>query len=256
MFFVQCSFEYKNESRNDEQYKENAEKSDNKSYLLSTHATHHISLEDITFYTEEFRIGDNKTETTETTEKHMNSTVKEELNETFNSSSSTDPYLSATSNNEMYLSDIVDDTEDDKKPEEADDVSEADKCHRNKMVMMGRLLNKQEIRINMKLAENVEGPKVELQMSLGPLVLFVSPRQMHMLLLLCDVLLNGQNANDLQEYSALQQQQEEQLMKLTEEKLKQRKDNIGVGLMANQTWSAGDARGISIDFYCIDLYLL
>ncbi|CAO1344881.1 unnamed protein product [Diamesa serratosioi] len=233
------SFEYKNESRNDEQYKENAEKSDNKSYLLSTHATHHISLEDITFYTEEFRIGDSKSERTE---KHTSSTVKEELNETFNSSSSTDPYLSATSDNEMFLSDIVDDTEDDKKPEEADDVSETERCHRNGMVMMGRLLNKQEIRINMKLAENVEGPKVELQMSLGPLVLFISPRQMHMLILFCDVLLNGQNANDIQEYSALQQHQEEQLLKLSEEKLKQRKENTGVGLMANQTWSAGNAR--------------
>ena len=234
-----CSFEYKNEARNDEQYKENAEKSDNKSYLLGAHATHYISLEDITFYTEEFRIGDSKSERTD---KHK-STVKEEFNETFNSSSSTDPYLSANSDNEMFQSDIGEDTEDDKKPDESEDVSESDRCHRNGMVMMGRLLNKQEIRINMKLAENVDGPKVQLQMSLGPLILFVTPRQMHMVLLFCDVLLNGQNASDVQEYSALQQHQEELLIKMDEEKMKQRKENVGFGLMANQTWSAGDARG-------------
>lgn len=207
--------------------------------MLGAHATHYISLEDITFYTEEFRIGDCKSEHTAKNK----STVKEELNETFNSSSSTDTYLSANSDNEMFQSDIGEDTEEDKKPDESDDVSESDRCHRNGMVMMGRLLNKQEIRINMKLAENVDGPKVQLQMSLGPLILFVTPRQMHMVLLLCDVLLNGQNANDVQEYSALQQHQEELLRKMAEEKLKQRKENVGVGLMANQTWSAGDARG-------------
>lgn len=207
--------------------------------MLGAHATHYISLEDITFYTEEFRIGDCKSEHTDKNK----STVKEELNETINSSSSTDPYLSA--NSEMFHSDIGEDIEDDKKLDEGDDVSENGRCHRNGMVMMGRLLNKQEIRINMKLAENVDGPKVQLQMSLGPLILFITPRQMHMLLLFCDVLLNGQNANDVQEYSALQQHQEELLLKMAEEKLKQRKESVGVGLMANQTWSAGDARGNS-----------
>ncbi|CRL03003.1 CLUMA_CG016444, isoform A [Clunio marinus] len=52
------SFEYQNEASSEAQQKdESSEKNDQKTILLATHDTHHIALEDITFYTEEFRIG-------------------------------------------------------------------------------------------------------------------------------------------------------------------------------------------------------
>jgi hypothetical protein len=50
------SFEYQNEASGDTSEKNDAESSDQKTILFATHATHHIALEDITFYTEEFRI--------------------------------------------------------------------------------------------------------------------------------------------------------------------------------------------------------
>lgn len=152
--------------------------------MLATHDTHHITLEDITFYTEEFRIGEPKD--------HKSS---ENHEDTLNST-----YLSAcSSDNEMFYSDSGTAKNRESESEDSED-EEPDNLHRSEMVMIGRVMNRQEIRINMKLAENVEGPKVSLQMSIGAIALFLTPRQMHMLTLLCDILINGE-AEDFKEMS-------------------------------------------------------
>jgi hypothetical protein len=170
-FFV--SFEYQNEASSDEPT--DKDEVEDKTILLAVHDSHHLTLEDITFYTEEFRIGDPKSKK-----------PAENLDETFKSTSS---YMSALSNdNEMFYSDI-----ETAKSEDSDESENEFECvYRSEMVLLGRVMNKQEIRINMKLAENIEGPKVSLQMSIGAIVLFLTPRQMHMLTLLCDILVNGE----------------------------------------------------------------
>jgi hypothetical protein len=148
--------------------------------LLSTHDTHHIALEDITFYTEEFRICDTKT----------NGPVKTH-DDTFSSALS-DPYMSAiSSDNEMFYSESGATKGDESESEESED--DATVVCRSEMLMIAKIMNRQEIRINMKLAENVEGPKVSLQMSVGSAVFFLSPRQMHSVILLCDIIVNGES---------------------------------------------------------------
>lgn len=223
------SFEYQSE-RCDTPEKDEAEKGEQKTILFATHTTHQISLEDITFYTEEFRIGDPK-------KKSRDRKSSDDLETTFNSTMTTDPYLSALSNfttdNEMFYNESgsVKNENEETESDESDD--EEDVIYRSEMVMIGQLMNRQEIRLNMKLAENIEGPKVQLQMSIGALLLFITPRQMHMLLLLCDILLNEPpTSSDCSEM--LKEMSPPRPSRVEEEKRR-----FG-GLTAHQTWSGED----------------
>jgi autophagy-related protein 2 len=183
-FAISDSFEYQNEASSDAST--DKDEGDEKTILLATHDTHHITLEDITFYTEEFRIGEPKTKT-----------PSENLDDTFSSTLTSDPYMSAlSSDNEMFYSETIKSRE--SESEESED--EADNIYRSEMVMIGRVMNRQELRINMKLADNIDGPKVSLHMSIGAIAFFLTPRQMHMLILLCDILINGE-VDDVKEMS-------------------------------------------------------
>lgn len=227
------SFEYQNEASCDMPGKDDGEKSDQKTILFATHATHHIALEDITFYTEEFRIGDSKT-----SKRSRNTSTKssDDQDTTFTSTISSDPYLSAISSfapdNEMFYNESGSTKNENEESESEESEDEGDNIHRSEMVMIGRLMNRQEIRINMKLAENIEGPKVALHMSIGALTLFITPRQMHMLLLLCDILLN--EAPSSGDNEMLKEMSPPRQSRVEEEKRR-----FG-GLMAHQTWSGDD----------------
>ncbi|XP_014472680.1 PREDICTED: autophagy-related protein 2 homolog A isoform X2 [Dinoponera quadriceps] len=49
-------------------------------------------------------------------------------------------------------------------------------------IMFAKLAGRQEVRLKIKQEEGVSGPKVELEINLGSLTLFLSPRQLHVLL--------------------------------------------------------------------------
>lgn len=231
------SFEYRNEGSCETPEKDDVEKSDQKTILLATHTTHHMALEEITFYTEEFRIGDSTKKMRRQSRSRNTSTKStDDQDTTFNSTISSDPYLSAISSfspdNEMFYSESrsIRNENEENETDESDD--ESDNIYRSEMVMIGRLMNRHEIRLNMKSAENIEGPKVALQMSIGALALFITPRQMHMLLLLCDILLN--EAPSSGENEMLKEMSPPRPSRVEEEKRR-----FG-GLMAHQTWSGED----------------
>ncbi|EDS41201.1 autophagy-specific gene 2 [Culex quinquefasciatus] len=136
------SIEYQNEAGSDPPDRSDAPTSGNddqqqqskqKSFLIATHATHHITMEGITFYTEDGEEG------------------------------------------------------------EEEEEEEQIEVYRSGEIMVGKITSKQEIRLKMKQADNLAGPNVELEMSLGGLQLFMSPRQLHSVVLLSDTLL-GVNA--------------------------------------------------------------
>lgn len=232
------NFEYQNEASGDPHEKTDSDEK----ILMSTHATHHISFDDITFYTEEFRIADPKVSTKK---KSRNDSTKssDDLETTFNSTISNDPYLSAISSfspdNEMFYSESgtanseneSDDSEDDDDDNEDGDI---DNIIRSEKVMIGRIESRQEIRINMKMTENIEGPKVTLQMAIGAITLFITPRQMHMLFLLCDILLNGD--------ASLSENKEtyEKEMSPQPQKQDEQQRRYGGGLSGLQTWTGDD----------------
>lgn len=56
-------------------------------------------------------------------------------------------------------------------------------------ILLGKLTSTQEIRIKMKQVENLPGPKVELEMTLGALTMLMSPRQLQLVNYMIEVLL-------------------------------------------------------------------
>lgn len=259
MFKFFYSLEYLNEARNDAQDKEESEKSDNKTIVFSTHASHYITLDDISFYSEEFRIGNKKARKdlktprsrhcSFKTDDSNNDDTKEDVDQDSdeNEEPSIDPFASTISSfspdNEMFYtqnsalidSQKVGDENDGDGAENSDDDDDEQEIYRNEMILMGCMKNRQEIRINMKLAENIDGPKVSLEMMFGTILLFLTPRQFHMLLLLCDILLNGESLNSNNRSS--DDNCESARQKLLDERGKSM-PKYGGGLMSKQTWSA------------------
>lgn len=232
-FCLLRSFEYQNEASCDTPGKDDDEKSDQKTILFATHATHHVALEDITFYTEEFRIGE---PSSKNRSRNTSTKSSEDVDTTLNSTISSDPYLSAissfTTDNEMFYNESGSVKNENEENESEDSDEETDNVYRSEMLMIGRLMNRQEIRINMKLAENIDGPKVALHMSIGALTLFITPRQMHMLLLLCDILLNAPS-------SSCDNEMLKEMSPPRPSRVEEEKRRFG-GLMAHQTWSGED----------------
>ncbi|KYM93249.1 Autophagy-related protein 2 like protein A [Atta colombica] len=64
-------------------------------------------------------------------------------------------------------------------------------------IMFAKLAGRQEVRLKMKQGEGISGPKVELEITLGSLTLFLSPRQLHALLELA----HGLASPDLEDVS-------------------------------------------------------
>lgn len=125
-------------------------------------------------------------------------------------------------------------TKDGEQGGEESNNDEEQEIYRNEMILMGCLNSRQEIRINMKLAENIDGPKVSLEVMFGTILLFFTPRQFHMLLLLCDILLNGEET--LMNNSSNRSDDDTN----NKQKMDERKSKYGRGLMSKQSWSAGD----------------
>uniref|UniRef100_A0A6B2EBD1 Autophagy-related protein 2 n=1 Tax=Phlebotomus kandelakii TaxID=1109342 RepID=A0A6B2EBD1_9DIPT len=143
-----------------------------KSYFISTHAIHHIVFEDITFYTEEFllvdetRVGRGQSRAPS----EPMGDISEQFHSTISSMSST-----MQDSRETFLSEDRDET-----TGEEDDDSGV-RIVTSGEILMGRLRMRQEVRIRMKQSETVPGPKVEMDLNLGCMELFLSPRQVHLL---------------------------------------------------------------------------
>lgn len=156
-------------------------------------------------------------------------------------SSSLDPFASTISSfspdNEMFYSQSASDHYNEPKSKESDDSDdEGEEIYRSEMVLMGSIQNRQEIRINMKLAEQINGPKVSLELTLGGLLLFFTPRQFHMLLLLCDILLNGEASSGSEDDKNLKEKFQVHSM----DEGKKKYANYGGSLVSQQTWSGED----------------
>lgn len=81
---------------------------------------------------------------------------------------SSDPYASAlsTTDNEMFYNMHERQSSHDSSGEEEEESEE--NIFRNEKIMFARFLNKQEIRLNMKMSENIEGPKVIIVKLIDP----------------------------------------------------------------------------------------
>ncbi|KAG5882217.1 hypothetical protein JTB14_024728 [Gonioctena quinquepunctata] len=80
-------------------------------------------------------------------------------------------------------------------PEKTDE-RESLNAHRH-VIKFGHLSSRQEIRVRMKHSENLSGPKVSIEVNLGSFIVFLSPRQFHLLIELA----NGLASPDIEDTS-------------------------------------------------------
>lgn len=210
---------------------------------LSTYATHNVSMEGITIFTEEFKVSQPNSRTNEQNPRHgqhgqhgvdAESRTPCSRNPTTDLESSIDdpfysmismadqlPYTgsnfkrtqesamaaSRSSSSSISSSSFSrrsrtptattagddEEEEEEEEPNELTDTEEEDETEQpaveifySKSIPIVRIDGKQEIRIKMKQTEDVAGPKVSLDVQLGALYVFSTPRQIHLVTNFCD----------------------------------------------------------------------
>lgn len=264
------SIDYQNEAGNDPPERQSSDtasedqheqRSKQKSFLISTHATHHISMEGITFYTEEFRIHNPRQQQRRRQQQQPESSGADNreniiTSEQFLSTISDLPDPTASGNSaEFYSYTSACDSSNshsykrtDSKgstsgaPSEAEEDEDDDylECFPSGEILAGKITSKQEIRIKMKQADNLSGPNVELEMSLGCLQLFLSPRQLHSIVLLSDTLLGLNEIPAPPKCSPPDLTPKEHRYEETEYDLKHNINRMSGGIGLNQGWSLAD----------------
>ncbi|XP_053661405.1 autophagy-related protein 2 homolog A [Anopheles marshallii] len=263
-----------------------------KSFLIATHATHHITIEGITFYTEEFRIHNPRTrrhqqqQRTADAEPSVLPSYGESMidSEQFRSTISHmsegggsppnllasggvggidgDGYFSYSNTSvcdnsgpnsrgtEFYRrsnssgTDRETDPSEEEDPESEDDLGESGvRMYRSGEIIVGKITSKQEIRLKMKQADNLPGPNVELELSVGSIQLFLTPRQLHSLVLVCDSFLGGNEeppprptAREMKTSAG----RRHEATSTAEMEFQQNMTRMGGGIGINQGWSLAD----------------
>uniref|UniRef100_A0AAG5CVV1 Autophagy-related protein 2 n=1 Tax=Anopheles atroparvus TaxID=41427 RepID=A0AAG5CVV1_ANOAO len=263
-----------------------------KSFLIATHATHHIKIEGITFYTEEFRIDNPRMRRQHQQQQHAGAVdhpvaaaavamVDESMvtSEQFRSAISSLPEGVGSTEGDGYFSysntsacdsgsspansrtggfyrrsdSSGTDRETDPGDEEDADSGEDEyggeygglRMYRSGEIIVGKITSRQEIRLKMKQADNLPGPNVELELSVGSIQLFLTPRQLHSLVLVCESFLGGNeepppppSSRELKAQAARRQQ--EPSASAADLEYQQNMTRMGGGIGLNQGWSLAD----------------
>ncbi|XP_020295971.1 autophagy-related protein 2 homolog B isoform X2 [Pseudomyrmex gracilis] len=146
-----------------------------KSYIVSAFSTKRFCMEGVTFYTDEFP----------SCARTFSKSVVTSTCSTPDSKNSDSLFISA----QMSPTQSMVQT-----PLEGSTVNCSNESN---LIMFAKLAGRQEVRLKMKQGEVVSGPKVELEITLGSLTLFLSPRQLHVLLELA----HGLASPDLEDVS-------------------------------------------------------
>lgn len=161
-------------------------------------------MEGITFYTEEFRI-DNHHESADydgtdkfeiNAEKLFTDSCVTMVSEQFHSTMSELPDIEQS----CYEDDLSQQQQQNIETEhgqsdssDTEDDQQLPTMYHSDQIMFGEVRGLQEIRIKMKQTENVPGPKVQLELNIGALNFFLSPRQFHLLSYIFDFFFNPTN---------------------------------------------------------------
>ncbi|XP_058813814.1 autophagy-related protein 2 homolog B [Topomyia yanbarensis] len=262
------SIEYQNEAGSDPPDHQDASNEDSsstqqhqqskqKSFLISTHVTHHISMEGVTFYTEEFRIPSPRQQRKQHQSSSSGNCDSVVANEQFLSTISDlpDPALTpgaAGAGNEFFsYSNACDNSNSFKRTDSMGSTTAAtldydeseEECKQyisSGEMLSGKLTSKQMIRVRMKQADNLSGPNVELEMTLGCFQLFLSPRQLHAIILLSDTFLGMNEVSSPAKFAPPDLNTKQQRYEETEFEFKHNISRMSGGIGLNQGWSIAD----------------
>lgn len=142
-------------------------------------------MENVTFYLEEFRIVNGRRTTVNTGNNESMFATSEQFYSTI--SELPEP---------MQRSTMRQKTPDDASSCSEDDEEPTDVTHRTNALQIARFHGAMDLRITMKQTTNVQGPKVQLELQLGAVNLFLTPRQLHALIYLSNIFLAEQTAKE------------------------------------------------------------
>ncbi|XP_031632964.1 autophagy-related protein 2 homolog B [Contarinia nasturtii] len=177
------SFEYKNEAGGDPPDKPanapDVDSGGSKSYSIPVYSTHQLVIENIAFYMEEFRISNGKKGDMMKRQHIETSPVAEQYYSTMSE-------LPDITHNQMPINDEVSSCSDD----DNDNASDISDISRTEALQIASFSGKTDIKITVKQTPSVQGPKVQLELQLGAVNIFLTPRQLHALIKLADIYLN------------------------------------------------------------------
>lgn len=141
-----------------------------KAFIVSSFTTKRLHLDNVTFHTVEFPSAARTFNRSFAVEKQQNRDVFDYMR----------PNRDMDSIDKLDNFDTSDLKHNDREAMDATEINERNSYRHE--IIFGKLMGKQEIRIRLKQSENVTGSKVSMEVNLGGLLLFLTPRQVHILL--------------------------------------------------------------------------
>ncbi|CAK1550463.1 unnamed protein product [Leptosia nina] len=173
----------------------------NKTYVVSTYSNKKLQFSGISFYIDEFPSKLRTMAPSLIMEKSASSQAERsdgtaETPDSNYQSTMSDVFYEARSVISTIDSDPVRDILEDRKSTR-ETTPEEEKANQPDPILFAKLTGPQELMLKLKHSEEIEGPKVEVKVLLGSFLIFLTPRQLHTLIELCDAL----NQPDLEDTS-------------------------------------------------------
>lgn len=148
-------------------------------YSVPVYSTHQITMENVTFYMEEFRISSGRRVAVPPPNMESMLIASEQFYSTISELPDSAQSHAARQRTPDETSSC---SEDDDEREHAEDC-------RTRPIQIACFHGTMDLRITMKQTVSVQGPKVQLELQLGAVNIFLTPRQLHALIYLCGLFL-------------------------------------------------------------------
>ncbi|XP_038206483.1 autophagy-related protein 2 homolog A [Zerene cesonia] len=174
----------------------------NKTYVVATYTNKKIKFSGITFYIDEFPSKLRTMAPSLIMEKSASSQADKsegtaETPDANYQSTMSDVFYEARSVISTIDSDPIRDIIEDRHSDSTRENTPEEKASQPDPILFAKLTGHQELTLKLKHSEEVEGPKVEVKVLLGSFLVFMTPRQLHTIIELCDAL----NQPDLEDTS-------------------------------------------------------
>lgn len=166
-----------------------------KTYVVATYTNKKIKFDGVTFYTDEFpsrlrtmarSLIMEKSSSSVTDRTEASQVETPDVN--YQSTASDVFYETRSVISTIDLDPVEEILTEAKVRTESRELSLDDRTTQPEPILFAKLTGQQELSLKIKHTEEVEGPKVEIKILLGSLILFMSPRQLHTLTELVDAL--------------------------------------------------------------------
>lgn len=157
-------------------------------FSIPIYCTHHITMENVTFYMEEFRICNGERVPVSMANESM--VASSQFHSTISDLPDSDGAYQQQQHawSQQRREDAFAATSSCSEDDDDDHLE----VYRSQAIMLANVTGAMEMRVTSKQAANIQGPKVQLELQLGAINLLLTPRQLHALIYLSDIFLQEQ----------------------------------------------------------------